>query len=143
MYLMRDALISGLKNIIKPLVPEPLKERLRGVETRLRSTESVFTEIYEKKKWGDRDSKDLYSGPGSRGAPAEKYVETITKFISENKIASVVDLGCGDFIIGKSIAEATGHYTGVDVVKMVVDHHIANFGSDKIHFKHLDIVKDE
>lgn len=132
---------GGMRQLIKAVVPKSMRSKLRRTTDSLRSTESVFTEIYQKGIWGSRDN--LYSGTGSRGTAADQYVSTVTQFIKANGVSSVVDLGCGDFVIGHRIAEACDRYTGVDIVKLVVDDNNRRHGSDKVSFLHLNIIEDE
>jgi SAM-dependent methyltransferase len=53
-----------------------------------------------------------------------------------------VDLGCGDFTVGKKIAALGIDYTGADVVPALIRHHSALHGSDRVRFLQLDIVND-
>lgn len=86
------------------------------------SVSEVFQTIYESGVWGKG------SGTGSRGPAATQYVEDVCSFITSHRIQSVIDLGCGDFHIGRAIIERTGvAYTGVDVVPSLIESHSRNF----------------
>jgi hypothetical protein len=106
------------------------------------SAQEVFSEVYERNLWGGTNG-ELYSGPGSRYAPAEVYVTTIAEFIKANGIFTVVDLGCGDFAIGKQIAAVCETYVGVDVVPDLIRKNTQLYGSDRVKFVCLDITVDE
>lgn len=54
-----------------------------------------------------------------------------------------VDLGCGDFRIGKQLLPLCSSYIGVDVVKPLVRRNQEIYGDSRVQFVHLDIVKDE
>lgn len=86
------------------------------------SVAEVFQTIYESGEWGEG------SGTGSRGPAASQYIEDVCSFITSHHIKSVVDLGCGDFHIGRAIIEKTSvAYTGVDVVPSLIESHSRNF----------------
>lgn len=133
--------IEDVQRLIKRILPHNARYTLRQTVNSLRTTETVFTEIYQKGMWGGREA--LFSGTGSRGSAADQYIAAIQQFIEANRISSVVDLGCGDFQIGMKIAEICERYTGVDVVKFVVDENTRHHGSDTVAFRHMNIVDDE
>ena len=68
--------------------------------------EGLFTEIYEISWWGDNKNPE-YKGSSGGGSDVEyninTYVPFLKKFITENNIKSVIDLGCGDFRCGPFI----------------------------------------
>jgi SAM-dependent methyltransferase len=121
----------------------PLYRRLhpRALFNAFRKPADVFTKIYATNDWGGEHGV-LYSGSGSRGTPAEEYVALIKNFISQHNVRNVLDLGCGDFFIGRHIAAASDHYVGIDVVPAVIRQHQATYGSDKVKFDCLDITRD-
>lgn len=134
-------MIEDVQRLIKRILPHGARYTIRQTVNSFRTTETVFTEIYQRGMWGSRDA--LYSGTGSRGSAADQYVAVIQKFIDANRVSSVVDLGCGDFQIGMRIAESCERYTGVDVVKFVVDENTRRHASDTVSFRHMNIVDDE
>ena len=107
----------------------------------------VFTNIYETKKWGDNNNSE-YSGTSGGGSSLEynknTYIPFLKKFISDNKIKTVVDLGCGDFQCGKLIYDDLDIlYTGYDVYKKVVDYNSKQYSPPKYSFIHLDFCNDK
>ncbi|UIJ44829.1 class I SAM-dependent methyltransferase [Sphingomonas cannabina] len=112
-----------------------------ALRSRFRDTGRIFSEIYEKNLWG-RDTASFYSGPGSRGAAADAYVELVIRYVRDNNIRRIVDLGCGDMVIGSQIARACEHYTGIDVVEDLIAAHQKKLGSEKMRFACLDIARD-
>lgn len=67
----------------------------------------TFENIYQKKLWANG------SGPGSSPTTeARPYIDYINTLISFGKIQSVVDLGCGDGVVGTHLK--VHHYVGVD-----------------------------
>jgi SAM-dependent methyltransferase len=106
------------------------------------SVAETFSRIYRTGEWG-KDGATFHSGTGSRGAASEQYCAFVVQFIRENKIQSVVDLGCGDFAVGRQIAEATGvRYTGIDVVPELIEHHRATVQNPLVSFQCADITTD-
>jgi len=121
--------------------------RLRGLRKKHRiynhlSPRETFQRIYRTKTWGN-DGEQFYSGAGSRGPVAEQYCASVIKFIQEHKVRSVVDLGCGDFYVGRRIQEATGvSYIGIDVVPELIEHHKDTVHHPLISFQCADITSD-
>ena len=138
-------MVGMLKAAMKPFVPNRWISwyRLRKkISQAKKSSKYVFTQIYAKNVWGGCKG-EFNSGPGSRGTPASMYVSAVRQFISENNIGSIVDLGCGDFAIGRHISEVCANYTGVDVVQKLISQNSRVFGSESIRFECLDIVEEE
>ena len=106
-----------------------------------RPAKDVFSEIYSKNLWGG-EKGEFYSGVGSRYAPADLYADVILKFIKEMGIRSVVDLGCGDFEIGRRLAHACDRYIGVDVVPALIDRNSRLYGTSNISFISADISRE-
>ena len=103
--------------------------------------ESTFTNIYENKIWGDNENNNYSgsSGPGSDIENNKKYIELLKNFINEYNIKNIVDLGCGDFRIGKLLYDDLNIiYTGYDTYKKVIDYNIILYPEQKYNFKHLD-----
>jgi SAM-dependent methyltransferase len=107
---------------------------------RVTSARAVFTEVYEKNMWGV--GGEFYSGRGSYGQSAKGYGECIINFIKSNNIKSVVDLGCGDFAVGKLIVSECEHYVGVDVVPSLIAQNRSMFTAQNVEFECLDVTKD-
>jgi len=103
--------------------------------------ESTFTNIYENKIWGDNENSNYSgsSGPGSDIESNKKYIELLKKIINEYNIRNIVDLGCGDFRIGKLLYDDLNiTYTGYDTYKKVIDYNITQYPEQKYTFEHLD-----
>lgn len=109
---------------------------------RQRTPQQVFSRIYQEGLWGKSAGK-FCSGSGSVEAHAIEYVKALQRYIATHSIRSVVDLGCGDFAVGRRIAELGVDYTGVDVVPDLIEYNTAQYGSPHVRFVHLDIIDDE
>lgn len=103
--------------------------------------ESIFTNIYETSFWGDNKDNN-YSGSSGSGSGVEynkEYIEIVKKVIEDYNINNIVDLGCGDFRIGRLLYDDINVlYTGYDVYKKVIDYHKTQYTEPKYTFKHLD-----
>jgi SAM-dependent methyltransferase len=106
-----------------------------------RPAQDVFSEVYSKNLWGGENG-EFFSGVGSRYVHAELYVDGILKFIRETGIRSIIDLGCGDFEIGRRLAGACDRYIGVDVVPELVDRNSRLYGTPHIRFICADISRE-
>jgi len=141
-----------MKSHIKKLLPIFFLDCYRYVKryviqklNRNKSTEEIFTEIYAQKKWGGLKG-DFYSGPGSADKRiVSAYINLISdRADSENFIGlSFIDLGCGDFLIGRELIPLCSHYTGVDIVESLIQYNKKKYGAEKVSFMQANIVDDD
>lgn len=104
--------------------------------------ENFFTYVYENKIWGD-NKKNEYNGSSGGGSDIEynkdTFVPFLKKYIINNNIKNIVDLGCGDFKCGKIIYDDLDIlYTGYDTYKQVIDYNLNQHSLPKYSFTHLD-----
>jgi len=99
----------------------------------------VFSEIYAQNQWGGGKKDNFTSGKGSRDVYTDRYCELINSFVQQHKVQTVVDLGCGDFRVGRRIARPEISYIGVDVVQDLIAYNERTFGADHIGFQCVDI----
>ena len=106
------------------------------------SVAQAFQTIYRTKAWGGRE-RIFSSGDGSRGLVADKYCEWVIRFIKENHIQHVVDLGCGDFVVGQTIVDSTAIcYTGIDIVPDLIAYLKRTVHNSRVSFECCDIIND-
>ncbi len=129
------------KTILKSLYTKVTLLKMRFKNSK-RSTEEIFSDIYQNNKWGGSKG-DFYSGTGSTDAHAQQYSKVIKEFLLNNKVSNVVDLGCGDFTIGKSIQVEGINYTGIDIVPKLIERNNSSFSNANITFKCLNIINDQ
>jgi SAM-dependent methyltransferase len=109
---------------------------------RTMSVADTFRRIYQTKSWGD-NGNPFFSGVGSCGQASEKYCALAIEFIQTHRVESVVDLGCGDFAVGRQIAQATGaRYTGIDVVPELIEHLQHTASGPRVSFQCANIISD-
>lgn len=141
-----------MKSVFRTLIPQPLIKYYRQLKLYFekkrnfkKTTEEVFTDIYEKNKWGGSIG-EFSSGSGSTDeAAVSAYISTLAQQASvlDFPRKTFVDLGCGDFRVGKQLLPYCDRYIGVDIVKSLVDYNQSHFGSPKTHFIHSNILEDE
>jgi len=138
-----------IKNAVKKIIPASLLEwRRRKVSAREqqkfadKTAAETFSEIYERNTWGGEQG-EFYSGDGSTQKYADAYAEIVRKFIAENKIERVVDLGCGDFRVAAKFVSGNFHYTGCDVVFSLIKHLNETRKNETTEFRCVNIVEDE
>ena len=104
--------------------------------------EQVFTHIYETSIWGSNNN-DGYNGSSGGGSDIDynknTYVPFVKDFITNMKIKSIVDLGCGDFRCGPLIYDDLDViYTGYDAYNKIIKHNSKKHALPKYTFTHLD-----
>jgi len=109
----------------------------------------AFQDVYAKGLWGGERGTRFFSGIGSRGAAADAYLDALCIVLRETAIEigrpiTVVDLGCGDFAIGRELLSrmADLSYIGCDIVPELIEHNRNLFGGDRVSFLDVDIVED-
>ncbi len=138
-----------LKSVLKQCVPYPVlstmgKLRLRRTMHRSagRTHEQIFSEIYKRRAWGGA-SGTYCSGSGSHEQLNDLYIDLVRSLIESEKVRRVVDLGCGDFRVGRRIVGHEGaDYIGCDVVPSLIERVSKAFGGRGAEFRTIDIVSD-
>ncbi len=109
----------------------------------------LFHKVYADKSWGGDGISRFYSGEGSRGEVASVYIDRMAAVLQQYRAElgrplQIVDLGCGDFAVGKALVAQVpdARYVGCDIVPALVAHNNASYGDDRVRFRHLDIVSD-
>jgi hypothetical protein len=133
-----------LGSIARRTLPKPVLAAYRNHREARRSTEDVFTRIYSHNEWGGQPG-EFYSGSGSAyTAVSVPYVANLLRELADLKAERLrmVDLGCGDFRIGRQLAPACAAYVGVDIVHPLVSYNHSTFGSETVSFVHANIIED-
>ena len=116
-----------IKKIIKKFIPKSvlkfkekiLIKKIRNKFSKMNNKE-IFEEIYLKKLWTPEFKKyenKFYSGVGSYFPElVNEYLEKIENFLlSLGYKPNVVDLGCGDFVLGSKIRKFCKNYIAIDI----------------------------
>ena len=106
-------------------------------------TKAVMEQIYNQNLWGGNPG-EFYSGDGSHDSTlVNPYISSVSQFLkSFNSPPTVLDLGCGDFAIGKQLVPYTREYIAVDIVEDLITWHQKNNVLENVRFHCLDIAKD-
>ena len=99
----------------------------------------VFTDIYKKNIW---KSSESISGTGSELSETSTVIDNLPKIFKQFDIKSVLDLPCGDFNWMKTVNLSGIEYIGGDVVDAIVSKNIAEYASEHITFKHINLLED-
>jgi len=129
-----------LKSVIKrrfPILAYILKY-IKSIPLRLRSMESVFTEIYHKTKWGGSESR---SGPGSSLIQTTALRAKLPLLLKEISTRSFLDIPCGDCYWMSKVELDVDLYIGADIAQDLIEDNMQRFGNSKRHFVKLDIAK--
>ena len=139
-----------MREIVRAWIPPLLIDgyrQFRRMRERKRnhalSTEEVFTSIYAQNKWGGSNG-EFCSGLGTTDdAIVQAYVSMVAdRGASDGFLAKTfVDLGCGDFRVGKLLLPYCDRYIGVDIVKALIQRNRSVNADAKATFAHLDLVR--
>lgn len=101
-------------------------------------------QIYDKNLWGG-NKDEFYSGSGSHNPKIVKpYVEVIINFLkSLQEPIIVLDLGCGDFNVGRQLFAYSKKYIAIDIAENVVNFNKEKFKHSNLEFQCLDISNDD
>jgi len=106
----------------------------------------VFSEIYRDQRWGksSTDGEPFFSGSGSRtGSVIEPYISSVREFMGRfPSPPSVVDLGCGDFHVGKRLRDLCSSYVACDVVPELIEYNRTKFQDLDVDFRVLDMTRE-
>lgn len=132
---------SFIRKKFPKLIPflRPLKKNFRKIRYKLMSSESIFTEIYQTNKWGDKETR---SGSGSNLEQTAIVRQELSNLLKELQVSSLLDIPCGDFYWLKEVNLDSISYIGADIVNDVIKQNIKKYSKEGRLFKKLDIKKD-
>ena len=141
---------TPLKRLAKSLLPASVlnRHRARKVIEEERANfggtlQETFSKIYSEELWGSSDT-GFFSGFGSHEeAVIAPYVAAVRSFVCDLRpYLNAVDLGCGDFNIGRQIRDMFVGYTGCDIVADLVTDNRRRYADLDVDFRVIDIVAD-
>ena len=149
-------MFSTIKGILRPFIPRRVLEaRRRYIQERevknedaifqSKSPRQIFSEIYSKAMWGKvKDSDNFSSGHGSHlSTHVEPYVTAVAEFFQSFAAPKdIVDLGCGDFNVGRQIRPYCANYVACDVVPSLIERNKGKFRQLDVDFRCIDIIED-
>jgi len=70
------------------------------------------------------------------------YVKFVNLFLLDKKLKSIIDLGCGDFNVGKNIYKNVNKYYAFDIVPDLIKTNKKKFNDKKIVFECKNFIDD-
>ena len=108
---------------------QDLIEKERASEPNSKDLGEIFDDIY------CRDSWNGGSGPGSTVEFTKGYCEFIKKFVANNGINTILDIGCGDWQFSQHLIPSLNvEYFGVDVSPIALHITSKRFADFRTHF---------
>lgn len=99
----------------------------------------VFGCVYTSGAWGR--NQEFFSGPGSHDSQlVTPYVNSLISWLADRDDRVVVDLGCGDFNVGRQLIDHC-QYIGCDCVPSLIQYNRRRFPS--VDFRVCDIVTQD
>jgi len=144
--------VDKLRSAVKLVMPSPLHRIAREYLSQRwdakyegRPVEEIFSAIYRERKWGTKSDSDFSSGSGSHiQSVVSSYVNAVKGFLESLPCPpSVVDLGCGDFNVGKQLRPYCGRYIACDVVPALIQRNKDQFVDMQVDFRCIDIIEDD
>lgn len=144
--------VDKLRSAVKLVMPSPLHRIARKYLSQRwdakhegRPVEEIFSAIYRERKWGAKSDSDFSSGSGSRiQSVVSSYVNAVRGILESLPCPpSVVDLGCGDFNVGKQLRPYCGRYIACDVVPALIQRNKDQFVDMQVDFRCIDIIEDD
>lgn len=128
----------------------PAEDRINAVPAHLRYLERAselegldlkerFAHIYQTNLWGSDES---ISGSGSAVDQTRAIRAQLPVLLRELKVASMLDLPCGDFGWMREVDLSGVEYWGGDIVADLVARHEGDFGGTGRRFAVLDLTRD-
>lgn len=102
--------------------------------------EEEFSRIASTNMWG---SPETPCGPGSTLEACRPILATLPAWLSEFKVKSIVDLGCGDWHWMKCMGLVGIRYDGFDIIKAFILANKQRYETDFVRFYHADILEAE
>ena len=134
---VKSVIRKSLARFIPSFDPESYVQRFAN-----KSDAEIFKEIYRKNIWGGRLTRGAYSGSGSRNRRVvDPYVSALRGFLLKVGRPSVVDLGCGDFHVGKQFLDYSKSYVACDIVDFVIEENRRRYPG--VDFIVVDATKDK
>lgn len=143
----KDELLRGFRNFVRRALPRQVLNLIGNILIKRRvrrlgqmSVSDAFDEIYRKKMWMQGNS---LSGAGSEGKWAEDYASFVSSYIRVNGCRTILDLGCGDFLVGQRISPGVETYLAGDISKTIIEINRAKFGHlTNVRFQIINVLED-
>lgn len=141
---MNDTSTKGLKRVVNNAVAR-VHQWIREQRDAMRTPGEVFTDVYARHLWGGQDGGEFCSGLGScEDSIVGPYVNRIRETLRGMPVKPrIVDLGCGDFRVGRQFLDLCSSCEAIDVVEALIAKHRESGYDERVRFRCLDIVDGE
>lgn len=114
-------------------------------EFREMSNAKIFNKIYLDKMWGKSIDGHANSGDGSHlNYIIDPYIDVVNSLLSKIKPTYIVDLGCGDFNVGKNFISFAKKYIACDVSSVIIERNKLEYKEfQNVEFQQIDICEDK
>lgn len=136
------------KRALASLVPARTHKTAHDTQPQHDSLDDLFEHVYRTRLWGapslwQRWRSRFYSGPGSHDrAIVKPYIDGVREFVRSRPPLNAVDLGCGDFNVGRQLRSAFRNYIACDIVSDLIRRNRRVFDGMNVDFRCLNIVND-
>lgn len=146
-------MLPAIRSFVKLCVPKRLlawRARLaeRGEHNKYQNckVEEIFANIYNANEWGEVGrGKGFFSGSGSHDPritnPYIREVSALLKGLPQKPV--IVDLGSGDFNVGKNFVDLSDKYFACDIVPELQAFNRTHFMQPNLEFLCLNIIEDD
>ena len=117
--------------------------KLRTLRYAKMSRQDIFNSIYKNRTWTGMQNEIPVSGRGSMLANTKEVRKGLEEILIRYAINSMVDIGCGDFTWMQKTNLRGVHYSGTEIVPVLVQKNEKLFGSSTLKFIELDICKHD
>ena len=142
-----------IKNILKRILPPVFRQSYRKIQYKIfgidatfkgMNTSDIFDKIYLDGIWGKDKLGRSTSGSGSHNINVvEPYLNAVKTIIKTIDCTTMVDLGCGDFNVGKNFIDDCNKYVACDISNIILERNKQNHQYSNIEFNQINIAKDE
>lgn len=135
----RSRIRQALSTIVPSIDPAHFANSLAD-----KSPAEIFPAIYRSRIWGGRLSRRYHSGPGSRDAAVVgPYVAAVAQYLVELGRPSIVDLGCGDFHVGRKLLPYAATCVACDIVPDLIAFNDRKYRAANLQFRVVDAIDDD
>lgn len=142
--------IENLRKLARKMLPRRIRA-MRGKAAELRRhkeyrnlpIEKVFSFIYQDNEWGGKEG--YYSGDGSHDPTIiGPYVQAVREVLARFSTKPVVvDVGSGDFNVGRHFIDLAARYYACDIVADLQAYNRQKYAFDNVKFVCTNAVDDE
>ena len=106
--------------------------------------QKVFSKVYQGGLWGEGPG-GFYSGTGSHDPGLVlPYIQAMRAHLQGlPRPIRLVDLGCGDFNVGRQLVDCVDSYVGCDVVPELIERNRREFHHPGLTFEVVNAVEDD